>query len=61
MEDSDVCVVDSEVETSKSQKQKCAKRTKISFEDILLKMLGDRKVEDPVSSFLMLFAEQLEH
>jgi len=59
MRDSDVCIIDSEVETPKFQKQKSFKRAKISFEDNLLKMLENRKVEDPVSSFLMSLAPQI--
>ncbi|KAF0749135.1 BESS domain-containing protein [Aphis craccivora] len=59
VEDSDVCVVDSEVETPKSVRKKSVKRPKMSFEDSLLKMLEGRKVEDPVSSFLMSLVPQI--
>ncbi|CAI6353607.1 unnamed protein product [Macrosiphum euphorbiae] len=59
VEDPDVCVVDSEVKTPKSLKQKSVKRPKMSFEDNLLQMLKGRKVEDPVSSFLMSLAPQI--
>lgn len=56
----DISVVDSEVETPKSQKQKSFKKPKMSFEDNLLKLLERRKVEDPVSSFLMSLAPQIK-
>lgn len=62
VEDSDVCVVDSEVETPKSLdnlRKKSVKRPKMSFKDSLLQMLEGRKVEDPVSSFLMSLAPQI--
>ncbi|XP_029344889.1 uncharacterized protein LOC107882410 [Acyrthosiphon pisum] len=60
VDDPDVSVVDSEVETPKSQKRKLIKKPKMSFEDNLLKLLEARKVEDPVSSFLMSLAPQIK-
>jgi len=59
VDDPDVSVVDSEVEIPKSKKQKLFKKPKMSFEDNLLKLLEARKVEDPVSSFLMSLAPQI--
>ncbi|CAI6366507.1 unnamed protein product [Macrosiphum euphorbiae] len=60
VDDPDVSVVDSEVETPKSQKRKLLKKPKMYFEDNLLKLLETRKVEDPVSSFLMSLAPQIK-
>ncbi|CAI6350160.1 unnamed protein product [Macrosiphum euphorbiae] len=60
VDDPDVSVVDSEVETPKSQKRKLLKKPKMSFEDNLLKLLETRKVEDPVSSFLMSSYKKLQ-
>ncbi|XP_050052959.1 uncharacterized protein LOC126548915 [Aphis gossypii] len=59
VEDPDVCVNDSGVESPKSRQQMSVKRKKMSFEDNLLQMLEGRKVEDPVSSFLMSLAPQI--
>ncbi|KAF0687337.1 BESS domain-containing protein, partial [Aphis craccivora] len=59
VEDPDVCVDDSEVESPKSRQQMSVKRKKMSLEDNLLQMLEGRKVEDPVSSFLMSLAPQI--
>lgn len=59
MEDLDVCVDDFGVGSPKSRQQMSVKRKKMSFEDNLLQMLEGRKVEDPVSSFLMSLAPQI--
>jgi len=59
MEDPDLCVDDSEVESLKSRQLMSVKRKKMSFKDNLLQMLEDRKVENSVSSFLMSLAPQI--
>ncbi|KAE9530772.1 hypothetical protein AGLY_011234 [Aphis glycines] len=59
VEDPGVCVNDSGVESPESRQQMSVKRKKMSFEDNLLQMLEGRKVEDPVSSFLMSLAPQI--
>lgn len=59
MEDLDVSVDDSEIESPKSRQQMSVKRKKMSFKDNLLQMVEGQKVEDPVSSFLMSLAPQI--